>query len=80
MGPYNFASEWGADLILERDIPVLWLGKISTDRRRKYLQQVRAELKKRGIEDVVIYGTENPYVFGEERRILLNLTQITVNI
>ena len=80
VGYYNFSSEWGADLSLERDILVLWLGNKGTDRRRKYLQQVRAELKKRGIEIVVIDGIEIPYVFGEERTILLNLTQITVNI
>ena len=80
VGYYNFASDWGDDLALERDIPVLWLGKMGTDRRRNCLQQVRAELKKRGIEVVVIDGNEHPYVFGEERTNLLNRTKITINI
>ncbi len=80
VGYYNFASDWGADLALERDIPVLWLGKMGTDRRRNYLQQVRSELEKRGVEVVVIDGIENPYVFGEARTILLNRTKITINL
>lgn len=79
-GYYNFYSEWGADLGLNRDIPVLWLGKMGTDRRKEAFQQVRADLKKRGIEVLVIDGVENPYVFGEERTVLLNRTKITLNI
>jgi hypothetical protein len=78
--PGIFQYEWGADLKLERDIPVLWLGKIATARRRRLLQQVRTELRERGVEILMIDGVENPYIFGEERTILLNRTKIVLNL
>ena len=78
--PMSFRYEWGTDLKLERDIPVLWLGKIATARRRHLLQRVRRELHERGVEMLVIDGMENPYVFGEDRTILLNRTNIVLNL
>jgi hypothetical protein len=72
---------WGADLRLERDISVLWLGQIGSERRRRALKRLRAELRTRGTEILMIDGIENPCVFGEaERRVLLNRTKIVVNI
>lgn len=81
MIPTRGASpNWGADLKLERDIPVLWLGKIATDRRGRLLRRVRAELAARGVELYVVNGVENPYVFGQERTVLLNRTRIMLNL
>ncbi|MFQ5434608.1 MAG: glycosyltransferase [Anaerolineae bacterium] len=79
-GFYGYHEGMGRDLGQERDIPILWLGKIGTNRRGKYLQQLRAELADRGIEIMVIDGVEHPYVFGEARTELLNRTKITVNL
>jgi hypothetical protein len=78
--PTSFRYEWGTELKLERDIPVLWLGKIATARRRRLLQRVRKELKERGVEMLVIDGIENPYIFDDERTILLNRTKIVLNL
>lgn len=72
--------DWGADLELERDIPVLWIGKPGTKRRHRLLRRIRAELRERGVEMLMIDGIEHPYVFGEERTILLNRTKIVVNL
>jgi hypothetical protein len=71
---------WGADLGLERDIPVLWIGKIGSNRRGRLLNRIREELRVRGVEMLVIDGLEHPYVFGEERTILLNRTKIALNL
>lgn len=71
---------WGSNLNLERDIPVLWLGKIGTARRGRLLKQLRARLKERGIDLLVVDGVENPYVFGQERIVLLNRTKIVLNL
>ncbi len=71
---------WGADLELERDIPVLWIGKIGTRRRQRLLNRIRAELRERGVEMLMIDGIEHPYVFGEERTILLNRTKVVLNL
>jgi hypothetical protein len=78
--PPSCRPDWGADLKLERDIPVLWIGKIATVRRERLLKRLRAELKERGVEILMIDGVENPYTFGEERTILLNRTKIVVNL
>ena len=77
---YGFRPDMGKDLNLERDIPVLWLGKMGTDRRKDVLQHIRASLRDRGVEILVVDGVENPYVFGEERTVLLNRTKITLNL
>ena len=71
---------WGTDLKLERDIPVLWIGKIATQRRRDILNRVRAGLRARGVEMMFIDGEENPYVFDEERTKLFNRTKVALNI
>lgn len=71
---------WGADLGLERDIPVLWIGKPGTSRRQRLLNHIQAELRERGVEMMRVDGIEHPYVFGEERTILLNRTQIVLNL
>lgn len=72
--------DWGASLGLDRDIPVLWLGKAGTRRRQRLLRRIRAELGLRGIEILVVDGIENPYIFGEQRTILLNRTKIVLNL
>lgn len=77
---YGSAPAWGGDLKLDRDIPLLWLGKIGTARRKRILGQVRAELEARGVEMMVVDGVEHPYVFGEERTRLLNRTKIILNV
>lgn len=76
----GFHPTWQEDLELERDIPVLWLGKAATRRRKRVLESIRAELRSRDIEMLMIDGVENPYVFGEERTLLLNRTKIVLNI
>ena len=70
----------GEDLELERDIAVLWIGKPGTTRRARLLKRLRADLRERGVELLTIDGVEHPYVFGQERTILLNRTKVIVNI
>ena len=72
--------DWWADLRLERDIPVSWIGKLATKRRGSLLKRIRAELRERGVEILMIDGVENSYVFGEERTISLNRTKIVLNV
>ena len=71
---------WGADLKLERDVPVLWLGKVASSRRRRVLQVVRADLRRRGLDMLMVDGEEHPYVFGDERTRLLNRARVVLNI
>jgi hypothetical protein len=76
----SYRGKWGADLNLERDVPVLWLGKSATRRRRRLIARMRRELGELGIEMLVIDGVENPYIFGEARTELLNRTCIVLNL
>lgn len=71
---------WYANLKLERDIPVIWLGNLVTHRRKESLQQVRRDLQNRGVKLHVVDGVENPYIFGNERTKLLNRTKVIINL
>jgi hypothetical protein len=70
----------GRNLGLERDIPVLWIGKMGSDRRSRLLRRLRQELKQRNVEMLVVDGVEHPAVFEEKRTRLLNRTKIMVNL
>lgn len=72
--------DWGRPLGLERDIPVLWLGKPVSKRRIRLLHRLCSQLEERGVEVMVVDGVEHPYVYGQERTILLNRTKIMVNL
>jgi hypothetical protein len=65
---------------IKRDIPVLWLGKPGSQRRKRLLKQIRSELAAQGVEMKVVDGVENPYVFGKERTKLLRRTKIALNL
>ncbi len=77
--PSSF-PEWGADLKLERKIPVLWIGKVATRRRRRLLEQIEGELARHGVQMLRIDGERHPYVFGDERTVLLNRTKVVLNL
>jgi hypothetical protein len=72
--------DWGADLSLARDIPVLWMGKYGSNRRRALLRRIRAELHYRGVDLLSVDGVEHPYVDGKERTALLNRTKVVLNL
>jgi hypothetical protein len=72
--------DWGHNLELQRDNPVLWLGKLATGRRETLLRDVEGQLASRGIDMLVVDGVQHPYVFGQERTHLLNRTKIVLNL
>jgi hypothetical protein len=77
---WGTSPSWYADLKLERDIDVVWLGKRRTRRRSQNLDRLRRELAAAGIELVVIDGVEQPFVFDVERIKILNRAKITLNL
>jgi hypothetical protein len=78
--PWGSMPRWYADLGIERDIDVLWMGIRGSRRRSKLLDRVRAELKEHGVEIYVADNVENPFIFGDERTEYLNRAKITLNI
>lgn len=78
--PWGTVRDWHADLGLERDVDVLWMGKRRTKRRSDLLDRVRADLKPRGISVYVADDVEKPFVFGDARIELLNRSKITLNL
>jgi hypothetical protein len=73
-------QDWGRDLQIERDIPALWIGKPGSTRRARMIHALREQLRRHGVEMMVVDGKEHPYVFGEKRTILVNRTKILVNL
>ncbi len=78
--PWGASPLWYADLNLERDIDVLWMGNRHGDRRSELLDQIRERLLRHGIQMYVADGQENPFIYREERVTLLNRAKITLNI
>jgi glycosyltransferase involved in cell wall biosynthesis len=78
--PWGTSPLWHADLKLERDIDVLWMGKRRNGRRSGLLDRVRARLEPHGVKMYVADGVERPFIFGDERTRLLNRAKITLNV
>jgi hypothetical protein len=78
--PWGSMPRWYADLGLERDIDVLWMGIRGSKRRSQLLDRVRYELKMHGVEMYIADNEENPFIFGNERTEYLNRAKITLNI
>lgn len=80
VAPFGAYREWYADLGLERDIDVLWMGKRGTPRRSQALDRLSSELRERGVEIYVVDNEERPFVFDQDRTVLINRAKITLNL
>jgi hypothetical protein len=80
VAPWATTPRWHANLELERDIDVLWMGARSTRRRSRLLDRVRRDLADRGIQMHVADNEENPFIFSEERTRFLNRAKVTLNL
>jgi hypothetical protein len=78
--PWGASQRWYADLGLERDLDVLWMGTRGSQRRSRILDQVFRELKSKGLNVYIADNEEKPFIFGEERTRFLNRAKITLNI
>jgi len=80
VAPWGSTRRWYADLDLERDIDVLWIGQRGSKRRSRLLDSVRQELRQKGVDVHVIDNEENPFVYGKERTRIFNRAKITLNL
>ena len=78
--PRGYHPDYGEIRDLTRDIAVLWMGKIRTERRERIIHGLRVELANEGLEMQVYDGIEKPFIFGEERTSLLNRSWFILNI
>jgi len=73
----GYSREFGQDLSLERDIDVLFLGKLHSRRRRKIIQKVQEDLQKYNINLTIFDGREK---YLSDRTQYLNRVKILLNI
>lgn len=78
--PWGTSPEWYADLELERDIDVFWMGKQRTGRRARLLEELKGIFASKNINFYIADGVHNPLVFGDTRTELLNRSKITLNL
>ena len=74
--PFGYHRIFGEDLGLERDIDVLFLGRLNTKRRVSLLRNLRGELQAKGVKLRIVKGE----CYGDERTELLNRTKISLDI
>jgi hypothetical protein len=74
--PLHVGSNQHADLRLERDIPVLFIGAMTVPRRRLLAWRI----KRAGVPLMAVGDWHNPGYWGDERTRLLNRAVITLNI
>jgi hypothetical protein len=78
--PYGSSSRWHADLNLDRDIDVLWIGSHGSWRRTRELNRIEKALADRNIRFHIVDGRAAPFVHGEERTTLINRSKIVLNL
>jgi hypothetical protein len=78
--PWGTHPEWHADLKLERDIDILWMGTRRSKRRQKLVDRIHSELANHGIQMYVVDGVENPFIYDGERNVVFNRSKITLNL
>jgi hypothetical protein len=78
--PWGPTDKWYADLGLERDIDVLWMGQRRTRRRSVWLERIRRELTAAGYRMHIADGVEQPFLYGMERTRLLNRSKLTLSL
>jgi hypothetical protein len=78
--PWGTSPDWFADMQLDRDIDVLWMGKRRNARRGHWIDSVRADLEKHGVRFYMADNIEHPFIFGSERTGILNRAKITLNV
>lgn len=80
VAPWGATPRWYADLGLERDIDILWVGQRGSTRRGKLLERIRQELQGHDVKMHVADNEENPFIYGEERTRFFNRAKITLNL
>jgi hypothetical protein len=78
--PWGSSPRWFADLQLERDIDVLWMGSRTSKRRNTIIDRVRSDLQRHGVNVYMADNEENPFIFRDERIQFLNRAKITLNV
>ena len=74
--PIGYERELGADLGLDRDIDVLFLGALDVPRRRKAIR----DLERRGLVVETAGGWGAHHVAGDDRVRLLNRARVVLNV
>jgi hypothetical protein len=64
----------------ERDIGVVWMGKVRTSLRKRKIYWLQEQLAKRGIEMLIFDGEQNDFIFKEKRQEILNRTWFVLNV
>jgi len=78
--PWGGSTVLYANLNLERDIDVIWMGKRGTKRRSAILDWVCNELSPYGVKIYIADNEQNPFIFHGTRTEYLNRAKITLNI
>ncbi|MBN1362684.1 MAG: glycosyltransferase family 1 protein [Sedimentisphaerales bacterium] len=74
--PVGYHPAWGCDLGLNRDVDVLFLGRVKRTSRQAVLSHARRQLQQHGIRLTVV----DRNCFGQDRTELLSRTRIVLDV
>lgn len=74
--PVGYHPAWGRDLVVERDIDVLFLGRVKRTSRQSLLHRIEAELRQRGVTLTVV----DRDCYGMDRTQLVSRTRIALDL
>lgn len=74
--PIGYHRRWGCSMNLDRDIDVLFLGRLASKRRRSIFEQCKTELAAHQI-DIHVVDSD---CYGQQRTLLLNRAKIVLDI
>lgn len=77
--PRGYHPDYGEVRNLDRDIAVVWMGKMRNRRRKRAVNWLRDQLERRGQIMRVFDGVGNPFIFGEQRTQILNRAWFVLN-
>jgi hypothetical protein len=78
--PRGYHPDYGSILNLERDIAVVWMGKLRTRRRWKAVHWLKHQMEKRRQKMHIYDGEEKDLIYGDKRTQILNRSWFVLNV
>lgn len=78
--PRGYHPSLGRQLGVERDIDLVWMGRIRSRYRRLAIEQLARQLAAEGYKMEIYDGVDKPLIYGSDRTRVLNRARFVLNV